>query len=543
MWASGLDRGTYEARQAEGGVAIQSAPPEEIVQAMAPAQADIHRAQEAMRLIVSYHHKRKQRVSEPISAEDLIADLAVAEELIENPPNLTSTYQWDPPTAVAAVALEMNLVEGMDLGADALRFAVETVLRVGEGEGPLRQFESEQSYFQQGADRSAARVIPLLLLPTAAPLRELLGGDGGSNIYDRAATAATTLARALPNEVRVHLAHGLDPLWESPCTASETCHHQTGLQIVIETMRDCALGNWAGGTTSRITIVLDHPVAQTLTDTRDDAIYLSRLDAAIRALAPAATAPICVAEQARDLLAVMLRAHRRSQLAYQQNMDDRGTHALTTARALLTLVSNGEDAPLFEHLDAYADNSILLSTFLGALSAAAEESPHRAAAARRIWPTVVSYLIGSAESGRRPFDGSHSGDAALAALMPNPAGEVSYLYREVQHDPIPWWEPLAWRSAVEQWLPHARGKALCCDHLIRFLSPLLVEDQANLGLPWIANLVFAEPSHVAGGSFLISSWLIQIRSAASDAGLLPKWQQVVDALVVAGVARLAPYSE
>lgn len=28
---------------------------------------------------------------------------------------------------------------------------------------------------------------------------------------------------------------------------------------------------------------------------------------------------------------------------------------------------------------------------------------------------------------------------------------------ETEKDPIVWWEPLAWRFTVEQWLPHARG--------------------------------------------------------------------------------------
>jgi biotin operon repressor len=542
-WASGLDRGTYEAQRAEDKVVIQSTPPEEIVQAMAPVRAEIHRAQEATRLINSYYHNRKQRTGEVISGEDLVADLAVAQELIEDPPNLSSTYQWDPPTAVAAAALEANLIQGVDLPADALRFAVDTVLRVGAGEGSARQFESEQSYFEQGADRSAARVLPLLLLRTAATLRALFDREGGGRTYDLAATAAIELARALPNEVRVHLARGLDPLWESPCTASGTCHHQTGLQIVIETMRDCALGDWRGGVGSRSTVVLDDPVIQTLNDRQDNAIDFARLDAAIRALAPAAVSGNCVSNHARDLLAVMLAAHRRSLLAYQHNMDDRGTHALIAARALLTLAGNGEAAPVFEHIDAYADNAMLLSTFLRALSAAAEESLGRAAAAQRIWPTIVSHVLGLSNSGHKPFGESHYGEDALAALMPNPAGEVSYLYREVQDKPIEWWEPLSWRSIVEQWLSHAHGNALCCDHLIRFLSPLSVKDQANLGVPWVANLVLAEHSHVAGGSFLISDWLIQIRTAASDAGLLPRWQQVVDALVVAGVARLAPYSE
>ena len=39
------------------------------------------------------------------------------------------------------------------------------------------------------------------------------------------------------------------------------------------------------------------------------------------------------------------------------------------------------------------------------------------------------------------------------------------------------------------------------------------------------------------------TWLIDMRSLVVDAGLLAKWQQVVDALVVKGVTQLAPYSE
>jgi hypothetical protein len=56
-------------------------------------------------------------------------------------------------------------------------------------------------------------------------------------------------------------------------------------------------------------------------------------------------------------------------------------------------------------------------------------------------------------------------------------------------------------------------------------------------------LVLPNPDDVAHRSYLLSSWLIEIRSAAADAGLLNDWQRVVDALVVAGVSKLTPYSE
>ena len=127
--------------------------------------------------------------------------------------------------------------------------------------------------------------------------------------------------------------------------------------------------------------------------------------------------------------------------------------------------------------------------------------------------------------------------------MPNAAGEVAFLYRELAGDPVVWWQPLSWQDTVEQWLPLAQGDPTCVDHLIGFLRPLPPEDQARTGLPWIARLVLASPGRVANRTFLLSTWLVEIRQPASDAGLLPDWQRVVDALVVAGVARLAPYSE
>jgi hypothetical protein len=308
-------------------------------------------------------------------------------------------------------------------------------------------------------------------------------------------------------------------------------------------MRDCALGAWDQESGGRRVVLLSDPVAQSLAGTADDAIYVSRLDAAIRALAPASKAGICVSARARDLLVALLVAHRRSLLAYEHDMDHRGTHALSVARALLTIAADGDDTPIFEHIDAYADNATLLSSFVRAVSAAGEETAARAATARRIWPTVVAYVLTLQETGHTPFSGRHYGDYALAALMPNAAGDVSYLYRELGEHPIVWWEPSAWQSTVELWLPHAQGNPTCVDHLISFVAALAPEEQARVAVPWVARLVLADPGRVANRTFLLSSWLIEIRSAASDAGLLADWQRMADALVVAGVTRLAPYSE
>jgi hypothetical protein len=542
-WASGLDRATYEARQEEGGLYIQSTPPDDIAAALKRDGEDLRRAGEATRLMVRYHVQPSQGTALPLGAEELAADLAVAEELLDKPPALAPSGQWDVPAAVAAAALEASILVGTELPAESLRFAAETVIRIGEGEPSPHPFDNEDSFFEQGGDRSAARALPLLLLPGAAALRAFIDGGDGSETYSRTTAAASSVARSLPNEVRVHLARGLDRIWEAPCTGDESCHHGTALQLAVETMRDCAFGTWNPGTGRRQVIMLADPVDQALASTADRDIHFSRLDAAIRALAPAAQADTCVSSRARELLTILLAAHQRSLLAYDDDMDHRGTHALTAARALLTIAADGNDTPVCEHVDAYADNSTLLTHFLQALSAAAEETPHRAATAARIWPSIVAHVISLHKEGHTPFSDRHHGDYTLASLMPNTIPEIAFLYRELDGEPIAWWRPLAWQAGVEQWLPLAQGDPTCVDQLIGFLRPLSPEDQARVGLPWVERLVLADPGRVANRTFRLSTWLIEIRQPASDTGLLPDWQRVVDALVVAGVTRLAPYSE
>ena len=224
-------------------------------------------------------------------------------------------------------------------------------------------------------------------------------------------------------------------------------------------------------------------------------------------------------------------------------MDDRGSHTLAGARALLTLATRGDDAATYEHINAYAENPALLGTLLRALSAAAEEGAERAATARRIWPGVVQHVLKLNGSGHTLFRDHDCGEMTLAALMPNAAGKVQYLYREVQENPIAWWEPLALISEVEAWLEVAAGNATCADQLVSFLGVLSPEDQVRTGLSWVATLVLTDPARIGGRTFLLTDWLIDCRAAADEAGLLVRWQEVVDALVVAGVSRLAPYSE
>ena len=482
-WASSLDRASYRAHEAPNGIYVQATPPDDVAEALQASNKDLELANEVTRLFVRYHIEIKKESAEALGPDELVADIATARMLLESPPSRAIHGLWDTPALVAAAALEAHLLNGTALSEEALSYAAEIVLRIGYGEAWPRQFEFEGTLFEAGGDRSAARVLPLLFLPVAAQLRAVLDEENGWTTFEYAFHAGVNLARAVADEVRLHLARGLDHVWKTPCVEHGRCHHELGWQIATETMRFCVLGDWDLEIGQRSILSLEEPFTESLADTAADSLLVSRLDAAIRALAPAAIAGICVSAPARDLLLALLPAQRRSLLNSEQgDRDDRGSHTLVSARALLTLAKDGDDTTIYEHLDAYADNAALLGNLLQGLSAAAEETPDRAATARRIWPNLVLHVLDLSESGHTPFQDAYFGNMTLAALIPNATGGF-HLYREVDDAPIVWWDPLELVSEVEAWLGAAAGNAMCVNQLIGFVSALGPDDQVRLGLP------------------------------------------------------------
>ncbi len=543
-WASCLDRATYRAYEGPDGLYVQAVPSEDVVQALQQGKEHLESTQQAARLLVHYGVGPRKGGPEAIDHEELKADIAGARKLFDDARSSGADGSWDAPALVAAAALEAQFVNGTDVPIEALSFAADTVLRIGECEAGPRPFDFEGTFFEDGADRSAARALPLLLLPVATTLRAVAGRGDETATFDRTACACVRLARAVPNEVRLHLARGLDHVWDTPCAEAGACHHVVGLQIATEAMRDCVLARWEPDIGRRGPVELEEPLAQSIANAEGESILPSRLDAAIRALAPASMADTCVSEGARVLLLALLAAQRRSLLSGEHNnMDPRGSHTLVSARALLTLAEDGDDSAMYEHIDAYADSSALLGALLRALAAAAEETPRRAETARRIWTGVMRHVLESGVKETAVFRDRYHGVRTLAALIPNAAPENRYLYREIREKPIPWWQPLACRSEIDAWLKLATGKAECIDQMLSFLGVLAVENQVRTGLPWVAGLALADTARVARGTYLLPQWLIDTRSAAVDASLETLWQEVVDALVVEGVGRLAAYSE
>lgn len=544
-WASALNRDLFTFQEAPEGIRIGLDLEPDIAELQEQSQEQFERSAEDARLRNRYDYQIRlgNCTRHSIPRQDLIADLRAAEQLLENPLPQTSLSPLDTPALVAATALEAHLIRNEELPAEAITFALHTILDAARDETRSVPHESEFTYFEHGADRSAARSLPLLLTPQASTLRASIDAPDASQVEERIVEDAMRLARTVSYEVRLHLARGLDHLWDSPCAAHGNCHHEAGWRLATETLRDCAVGRRTRDTSRPEITSLDDPLAQTVAELDGNTIRFTRLDAAIRSLAAAAVADICISQRARQLLDVLLAAHRRALLSFERGtVDDRGTHALIAARALLALAGRGDTTPLFRHFDAYLDRPSLLDKLLRALAAAGEETEEAAATAEQIWPSIIQHGIAAHAAGHDLTGRAMFGESTLDALIPIPTHQATYLYREVHEQTIRWWKPHELRAQVRALLnTHASGNAFA-NRLILFLDSLETQDQARLGLPWMAEIVNNNAEAAARYNAGLPSWLIEIRSAAVSEGLEPTWQETVDALVVAGITELAPYS-
>lgn len=540
-WASTLDRDRYRAYAENGQIVIQSIPPEDVQVYLQPRTADLERSHEAMGLMTRYFVDGRARPdqTQPPTADEVTNDLATVIRLIDEPPTSPPVDLADLAGLVAGAVLRQRFVNGSVVATASLEDAAALILDIAENLPP-RPFEYEATYFEQGADRSAARALPLLLLPAAEELRLACGTEATTGL-ERIRAAGARFARAVASETRLHLARGLDAVWGEPCSPG-SCHHEWAFGLVVESVRDCVIGPWDQEGQQRTLGRLADPVATSLNNLDADDIYVGKLDAAIRACGVATSTDSCIRIRAGELLSALLGAQRRT-LLKEPSYDDRGSHTLVAARALLQLAGVGDDQPWRSHTIAYAADAQLLHWLLAAFAAAAQETEALASIARRIWPDIMTVVLDQlAEPEHRLGHGTYR-QWAVAALLPNPPDDAMFMYREIVAAPGIWTDPLSWRRQIEAWLTVAAGMPECVDALIALLKPLKVDDQVRYGLRWIRALIpTGAPENVASRRSL-SSWLIDIRSVTSDVDAEVEWQTLVDMLVVAGNVALAPYSE
>ncbi|MFF4594169.1 hypothetical protein [Amycolatopsis sp. NPDC001319] len=539
-WAASLDSDQYRITQDGDEHYIEVVPPPEIQAALETRAVHQEIVQTTLRLQNRYWGSAKHGSDYvPPSPREIAADLVVSRALLESDED-TTTWSVNAVSHVVRAAVERAAAGEIDALGEESSFAIEFILGVALSFQDAEDQRDEGQYFDQGADRAVAHTLPALLTSAmAAPLEA-----AGSSV-EGVAEAGLAVAGKASLETRLYLARGCDVVWTAPCHG-DPCIHRIALNWLVETARAAEIGLWDQRGQMRPRVKIADNVADRLQELAGDSVDFAVLDAVIRGLGKAAASDHCRTDDAATQLATVLEVQQRAMVAHAEAVgtaDDRGTHSLIAARALLeSFARNCDVGPVLEHLDAVRVNADLMLNFLHGLAAAGAENERLAEAARSVWPSLLRSTLGRLDDEPSPYADHHWGDWTTAALLPDPLPWTQGLYNELVGAPIDWVRAEDLLELIDDWLPVARGEAKAVDGLIRILRKLPVEVQVTRGLRWVSDLCIQNGSVTVKQSWLSNDWLKEIRSAAEELDRLVEWQVLVDSLVVAGNEGLAPYS-
>ncbi|MEU6559226.1 hypothetical protein [Nocardia nova] len=540
-WAAFLDIDRFRGYQSDDQLWFEVEPPEHVLQWQARWEPGLERANTLMRIqnryTVLYRRSEEEYVSPTV--EEISADLAVAEGLLEAPAQMTGSDPLDAVSHLAFTAIRYATDPADRPHGPGLTFALKLVMSIVSAFEDGTDRSDEFQYYPMGSDRAAAAALPLLLLPCLSD--DLATAGFTATDVDRAATALTS--KSSP-ETRLYLARGCDHLWSRPCGGSP-CFHHTALHWLTDTARDAEIGPWDSEGQTRANVRITADLANRLVQLDDDSIHSDALDAAIRGFGAAAASSSCVSAQALTQLNTLLHTHRRAMVAHDRDggaADHNQTQSLVAARALVHAATTTGIESLTVHLSALRGNAHLLANFLHMLAAVGAETPDLGTSVRTAWPGLVEHALTLATGAPNPYTDRTWGDWALAALIPRPAAWTDGPYIEIERKPFDWVVVDDLIDIIPRWVALARGRRKCVDDLIGLLHRLSPSRQVTLGLKWVQDVCVQDGRVEVHSSPVLNEWLIGICRVAEDHGQRSCWQSLVDRLVAAGNRPLAPYS-
>lgn len=531
-------------RQEDDHVLIQQAVDPEVEQVLRETNANLRHTNDAVGLTLRHAHVRDNGGRAPdIEAEALAADVALARELLDDAPQSVG-FSADGPVAAAASAVELHLTGRAIVTDEDLAWSATVLLQVAAGIVEDASDLFDDSLFSQGADRSAARALPFLLLPAALDLRAAFGVHGCDDVVE-----LTELSRALSvrgvGETRLAYARALDGVWAAPCDTAHLhgrCHHRIALDLVTESFLDSVVGPWDTEAQRRPIVRLDPPEASSLDALNGDDIYGRRLTPALRAMGAAAISSACCRDEARAALRSLLAAHQRAMLAYEHGYHHSQSDSLVAARAALWQAIDDRHDVVLEYVRNYIGNARMLAEGLRAIAAAAEERAEAGQHADRLWPRIIDLVLDAVEANSEVFTERTWGDYAEAALIPNPTAEWGYLTIELSGQPYRWRNPISWAPQVDRWLGAITRSRMSIDHLVIAVRELDVDVQIEQGVRWIERIV-ADSGRNCASTLTLPEWLHERRADLVTDDQIVRWQRVVDLLVVAGDSRVADLAD
>jgi antitoxin (DNA-binding transcriptional repressor) of toxin-antitoxin stability system len=544
-WASSLRRSSLRMTQTDGGVMIEGSVPDAVAKILEPTQVQGQRMSDAYGLANRYDYARHSLSGPPaVELTDLHNDVKTARALV-------GTEEFDGQviaeacSALACSVVERRFIQDDPVDEADLLWAAELLLEVASAfAGQAEQEAYDFTYFSHTPDIPASRAVALLLLPEAGSLRKMLSHDQGEPI-ERIIAANRWAATHGSLDGRFVWSRSLDHLWHADpidLPGGETSH-ALAYSLIEESLRGTILGDWDAESQTRTIGRIVGPVDEALADASPKDVIAERLIPGIRGLQQLAIRGDAAGEQGFQLLTALLTSYSTTRQQEEFGPQHSQTDMLAVARALLLQSAHGKPDTLFRQLEGFIDRNDLLDEFMGAIAAAAEENQDAAATAIDIWPQLMEHAMNLMDLGHIPVGDGWLAARGIASLIPNIAYDNGYLLRELDSTPIVWIDFDKIASQIDRWVPFAAGHRESIDQLIALLRLTSMDRQVSDGLPWIEDLVSADPIAIAGRSYLLPEWLAETRSAARATPQGPNWQRIVDLLVVAGEERIAALTD
>jgi hypothetical protein len=392
-WATELDISHYQAEPAgDDRVKISVEYPGEVTEKLTETRGRRAAAMVEMGNLL-YRAMRCRDGQENHNPADLHTDLTRLQRELDAAGRQAGGRTEQDAVAAVAAALLLGTHHGADVSDAAVAWAAGELLEVSRqpaGESP-DWCDRPGQQFEQGADRSAAVAVPVLL--SDAALRERVGTDLAA-----VSVAVLALAGSRFAEVRARLTAALLPLLRKEC-ADPDAHH-AAVEALKEMVASAGYGPWVPNGRPRVRLLGPLPQAIASDDIRLDtqlaAPAVPGLDAAasVDCAHGQESGVLLAAVTAYDLTRWPAEYARRNfidTVQWRDNLDQ-----VTAQRAL-----DRDPALLGEYLAAFMPAPEELRGILTAMTTLAV-TPERTAGLHQAWPQIMDALLPAARQPRSP---------------------------------------------------------------------------------------------------------------------------------------------
>ena len=536
MWSARLDRDSYSLRAQDGHSVLELRVPEDVVQALAPAEAQSANVAEMYRLknryrprLVTPYRSALAPAPEGLElADDFRAARKLETEVLGEPFDMLRTL------AGVAAAVFQNAANGLSVPELSVEWALPLLVDCATNHY-ISRFGADQ-LFLAGADRQAALVLPLALVHTDD---EQLPAERRSDVTEAFVILAEALIAGTTSpavEVRQNAAEGLRAISRQPCgqMVDGRCWHELLWQAIEAGARSVALGDsFEDGRRQIEPINGDIGVALAERPVRD--LMLTHIAPAAICTLDAAQGETCIKARAERLRDSLLDAYARVACHWaEEQYDWRDEQHASFASAVLRWAAGADRPVVVELAERLCASPNAQADYLHALTIVATHEAHFVPALVKVWPQLME--LGLAHLRVAPPIGRLRPDEKLLQnLIPSPSasGYPDDLDAVLAKARANWFPLIAVSGHMDEWLERAGGEMMCVDSLVGFLQAQPVQEQVARGLEWVRRLAVDEDGTARTSGFLLVSWLTRLR----DSPMLslesnPTYRVIVDALVL-----------